>query len=352
MGWPNNFVQGVYNSDNELVGVEDGDGGAIRFSLRYTTGVPVVSPGNGVIGINGKLSLGNLIAPAITFSASSGAGVTCSAGASTPFVSADVNKIITIDNGKQFQITAFTNTSNVVGTILNGATLSTTSFAVNTGVMGWPLQSESATKFAGKNGAFVYFPAGALYAASAAGNYFTIFSNTTYATVYDNTLPINAIPSIPGTINPIVSPAIGAFTIPTSLLIVLCTILVPAGFLGKNGVIDIDLSATMTNLNAGSSKNFSIRFGASTYIANILFGTNATWARRSLKLVNTGVENQQFTIDKNAASDIGFGIGVNTYTELNTAIDQVLYFGVVHNNAAAQAEPLMINTISVELKPS
>ena len=36
MGWPNNFVQGVYNSDNELVGVDDGAGGQIGLASTFT----------------------------------------------------------------------------------------------------------------------------------------------------------------------------------------------------------------------------------------------------------------------------------------------------------------------------
>ena len=36
MGWPNNYVQGVYNSSNELVAVQDGTGGQIGLAATYT----------------------------------------------------------------------------------------------------------------------------------------------------------------------------------------------------------------------------------------------------------------------------------------------------------------------------
>jgi hypothetical protein len=36
MGWPNNYVQGVYNSGNELVGIDDGAGGSIGLARTYT----------------------------------------------------------------------------------------------------------------------------------------------------------------------------------------------------------------------------------------------------------------------------------------------------------------------------
>jgi len=36
MGWPNNFVQGVYNSNNELIAVQDGAGGQIGLAATYT----------------------------------------------------------------------------------------------------------------------------------------------------------------------------------------------------------------------------------------------------------------------------------------------------------------------------
>ena len=36
MGWPNNFVQGVYNALGSLIGVSDGAGGQIGLTPTYT----------------------------------------------------------------------------------------------------------------------------------------------------------------------------------------------------------------------------------------------------------------------------------------------------------------------------
>jgi len=49
MGWPNNFVQGVYNSTGNVVGISDGAGGAKYLENIVTSSyVPV-----GLVGLNG-----------------------------------------------------------------------------------------------------------------------------------------------------------------------------------------------------------------------------------------------------------------------------------------------------------
>jgi hypothetical protein len=56
MGWPNNYVQGVYNSDNELVGIDDGAGGDITFDKIHYCRCPMIYAGSFVMGNNGSFT--------------------------------------------------------------------------------------------------------------------------------------------------------------------------------------------------------------------------------------------------------------------------------------------------------
>ena len=355
MGWPNNYVQGVYNSDNELVGVEDGDGGAIRFSLRYTTGVPLITPGNGYVGANGVVQLGNSVAQTLTVSATSGS-VTCTAGGGTTFTSAavDVGQAITLDNGKSIVITAYTSPTVVTGTV-SGGTLSTTSFASGTWTYGAPLPNSSWTTFAGKYGSWVYFPAGALYAGSALGTYYVVWSTPTYGVAYDNTMysagsPIAGVPAIPATTNPIVSAIVGNYTQPTTE-ISLCSLSVPAGFMGKYGEIAVVVNHSANILTiASNTKTFRLYHNAQIYWG-AGFTNNARWIKRLININNTGVENQQFSTDSGSTYPVGFSNGAQIFANQDTAIESFITIRHLHA-ASSVVEPMVTNSFSIEIKPS
>lgn len=331
-------------------------GGTVqRLGIRYKSGVPLITPGNGYVGANGKVQLGNSVAKTLAVSATSGS-VTCTAGGGAPFTSAavDVGQAITLDNGKSILITAFTSATVVTGTVQGGA-LSATSFASGAWTYGAPLPNSTWSLFVGKNGSWVYFPAGALYAGSALGTYFVIWDTPTYGTVYDNTMyaagsPIVGTPAIPLTTNPIVSSVIGNYTQPTTE-IQLCKLSVPAGFLGEYGEIEAVLTHSCNNLSIGANtKSFIARLDS----LGIWYGgftNNAKWVKRLINVNNTGAENRQFSSDAASATPVGFGVGANVFGNINTAAETFITIRHLHA-ASAAIEPMVTNAFTVEIKPS
>lgn len=200
MGWPNNYVQGVYNSNNEIVGVEDGAGGQIDFLPAYLVqnGLPMIKPSSGSIGNNGALTLTTPLPAGIT---------------------------------KSYQ----------------------------------------------------YFPAGAIFAGSTAGLYYTVMSSTTVGIIYNNTYT-SGQPVEPITPTAFVTTGPGAYT-QTTTTIDLITAVLPANSLGKNG--SLRAKAYWEFTNSANNKRLAIDFGG-TDIVGFSFTTKAVanwdttlWAQNS-----------------------------------------------------------------------
>lgn len=354
MAWPDNDSITIDNSGYPAIRLPPNNT-LQRLSIRYTSGVPLITPGNGYVGANGVIQLGNSVAQTLTVSGTSGS-VTCTAGGGTTFTSAsvDVGQAITLDNGKSILITAYTSPTVVTGTV-QGGTLSTTSFASGTWTYGFPLPYQSWVTFVGKNGSWVYFPAGALYAGSALGTYYVVWSTPTYGVAYDNTMysagsPIAGVPAIPATTNPIVSAIVGNYTQPTTE-ISLCSLSVPAGFMGKYGEISgMSLHSMNNNTIASNTKTVAIKFNLTALFSGG-FTSNAKWVKRLINLNNTGSDSSQIYSDPSSSSPVGFGTTVIQNGVENTALE--LFISVRHTHAAAAViEPIVTNAISFEIKPS
>jgi len=68
MGWPNNFVQGVYDSNNDLVGIDDGAGGTITLSSTFSTsGIPIIYAGGTAINLTAAGVLSGITALPTTY---------------------------------------------------------------------------------------------------------------------------------------------------------------------------------------------------------------------------------------------------------------------------------------------
>lgn len=118
-------------------------------------------------------------------------------------------------------------------------------------------------------GAYVYFPANAIFAGSTAGFYWTECSSTTVATVYNNTYTPGSAVARPTSKTAFVTTGPGAFTGSTSEITAhSCTL--PANLLGPKGV-------TLLQFNHGGSatagsKDIRVRWNTS----NVMFQVNVT----------------------------------------------------------------------------
>lgn len=109
-------------------------------------------------------------------------------------------------------------------------------------------------------GIWLYLPAGAVFAGSAAGLYWCKMSSTTVGTVYNTVLdPLTQVPYRPSADVPFVATGPGAFTGVTALVQV-ATVTVPGGSMRKNGSIAI--RHLRSHNNSAGNKSSDIKWGS------------------------------------------------------------------------------------------
>ena len=219
-GLPGYLESGIVNLLNALnvPAIVDGvmqDGQNLRASVPaviFRSSMPIILPQSSSIGANGALEYGSKFgAGTVTFGATSGSTTaTFSAPALLGNVG-DVLRVIIVDGGKKFTITAHSSTTVATGTISGGTLSGLGPFA--TWQLAWPLLGGMLYPLA----TYQYFPAGAVYAGSLAGMYYVEMINSTSGTVYDD-ICTTGIPTPPANPTPIVSASIGAFTQSTAAI--------------------------------------------------------------------------------------------------------------------------------------
>lgn len=189
---------------------------------------------------------------------------------------------VSIGGGKQWGIPISTPSSGSIGA--NGAITLTTAMPIT-----YP-------------NIWLYFPAGALYANSAAGFYFCQMSSTTLGTAYNIPLA-SQVPFIPTaeqlTRTAIVSASVGAYTQSTATNAGPSFVL-PAGSIGANGILRIEFEMSVTN--SANNKTVQWIFGGNTYSQTI----TTTQLNRSTYLVaNRGAANRQFVSNLTTSGSSG-----------------------------------------------
>src|SRR6266481_4332593 len=195
-------------------GIAAPSAGTIANSLvAAQAGIPVLMAPSGFFANNGVYVIGQAPSSAATvsFSATSGAGVTMTFSAATLLGTAsDVGRVLTIlDQGIYKYATITAQSSTTVATVtLTGVALSGVGpFANNTiwltGTIpgtGNTVAFSPPTRVIYAN-CYFYLPASAIFSGSTAGVYFAQGSNTTVYVVYDNIL-LSGVPTIPAVPTP------------------------------------------------------------------------------------------------------------------------------------------------------
>lgn len=174
---------------------------------------------------------------------------------------------------------------------------------------------------------YLYFPAGAVYAASPEGFYYTEMTSTTLGTVYGNIYnPQTMEPTIPAVKTPVVDAGPGAYTgIATETTAVYAT--VPGGLLGTSG--SVETTFLQSHTNSVGNKTCTGFFGASTFMS-INATTSASLAMPLVTISNRGAEDVQVA---NALTYAGVTSGLHYQLAIDTSSDAVYELRLRHSTA-------------------
>lgn len=180
-------------------------------------------------------------------------------------------------------------------------------------------------------GMWTFFPAGAVYAGSVAGFYWTVMSSTTVGQVFDTRYVPGLAGSsyeIPSAPVPITLAGPGAFTGPTSTITAI-SFIVPGGLMGRHGGMEIEFMVTLNN--TAGTKTVSGFYGTLGCAASTLTAHNN--ARQRGQFWNKGRPDRQ-------ASAVWIGYtgqtaagSVSVAGVVDSRIDQVARIDLSHTTA-------------------
>jgi hypothetical protein len=195
-------------------------------------------------------------------------------------------------------------------------------------------------------GAYFYFPAGAVYAGSVAGFYYTVMSTTQAGTVYDNRLDGSGVPSVPSVPTPVVSGSIGAYVGTTSETTAL-TFVIPGGLLGPNGRLRHSYMATVpANTN---NKTINVKWGASTIEQETVATAAVKMFSNVTDTINRGREDRQVNMTVNGYNIAYAASAANpSQQSVNTAVDVT---ATITLQTAVATDFMLLDGLSAEALP-
>jgi hypothetical protein len=177
-------------------------------------------------------------------------------------------------------------------------------------------------------GLYLYLPASAISAGSAAGFYYCVMSSTTVGTVYNNTYT-SGQPTIPASPTAFATTGPGAYTGDTSARDTF-NMTVPGNLLGSNGGLRITFGGN--NNNSAGNKNYTAKYGGTTFFQNT--STTNTSFNAQFSIYNRGVTNVQTApAGINSGQSYGAGSAAPQPGAINTTADQTVTLQVSHGTA-------------------
>lgn len=318
---PNAGIQQLEGGGSEIGGFD------FPFTL-LTAGVPIIIPQSSSVGVNGNLVLGSQpTAATATFGATSGSTTITLSVATLLGTSSDNGRVFTLDGGKQFTITAFSTSTQATGTISGGVLSGLGPFA--TWQLAWPLPAFVATPLA----TYQYFPAGAVFAGSAAGLYFVNMSTPTLGTVFNNVYSGRGPARIPDTLVPIVAAGPGAFTQTTGTPITVSSEILPGKMLGPFGQLRCE-SYLAANLFGAASRFFQVTMNGQGAGTGVLLPAGAAgFARQDQSIQNMGREDRQVCHHPALTPAFAGTVNVGPTFSIPTDVDTLIANQLQLNNA-------------------
>lgn len=167
---------------------------------------------------------------------------------------------------------------------------------------------------------YVYFPANALNATSAAGWYYTNWTAATLGVVYADTYT-NGVPTIPANPLPLTT-VVAAYTQVTGFDAVGPNYTIPGGALGNNGTVE--WGRVINSNNSAGAKTFNIFYGGTTFQGTAQT-TNPKEAGMGV-LRNRGIETRQIGVNA-AHGDSGNASTLPKLT-IDSRTDQIFSFAL------------------------
>jgi hypothetical protein len=198
------------------------------------------------------------------------------------------------------------------------------------------------------DGAFMYYPANAIFAGSAAGMYWTVMSSTTVGTVYNNTYT-GGQPVAPASPTAFSTTGPGAFTQTTASDITLASVTLKANLLGSNGFVSMEYIGLHNN--TAGNKTPAIKFGGTTIAGLPATTSGATrGAPRVQNCNNTSLQRVSAVAAGTSLVPQTGGSGTpNVQLAINTTSDVDIAFAA---NIAVATDLFFYNYINVLVTPS
>lgn len=191
---------------------------------------------------------------------------------------------------------------------------------------------------------YMYFPADAIVTGSAAGLYYVVMSSTTAGTIYNNTYS-SGTPTIPASPTAFATTGPGAFTQTTASAITLFSATVPAGLLGTNGELKVELSTSCPS--TADDKITACKLGTATL--GTVTKTTSTFESWQVKARNRGTAALQLIPH---AATVGYATvssAAAAYATQNTATDLAL---TLVATLEAAADFVVLESFSATVSPA
>jgi hypothetical protein len=196
-------------------------------------------------------------------------------------------------------------------------------------------------------GVYMYFPANAISAGSAAGLYYVVMSSTTAGTIYNNTY-VGGQPSIPTGLVAFATTGPGAYTQSTGLEVTLVSFIVQGGVLGVNGKLDFE--SIVENNNSGGSKSYKVKFDSVDLVAQST--TTSLGGRYMSTISNAGIENKQRTMSSSTSASIVGTVSVGAAFQNTTVDTSQNVTASITGSLAVATDYCMVRAFSAEVLPT
>lgn len=169
---------------------------------------------------------------------------------------------------------------------------------------------------------YMYFPANAISAGSAAGFYYVVMSSTSAGTIYNNTYT-SGTPTIPASPNAFITAGPGAYTQTTAADITMLSASIPGGLLGTDGTIGVKVD--ISHPENTNDKICKLTYGGATVTSVPMATATVETQLWSVHITGRGAVNKQYTHPTNASRDGTYASSVNEIS-VNSAAAQTMAF--------------------------
>lgn len=189
---------------------------------------------------------------------------------------------------------------------------------------------------------YMYFPANAIVAGSAAGLYFVQMSSTSAGTIFNNTYS-SGVPTIPASPTPFVTTGPGAYAQTTGSALTILSVVVKGNTLGITGGLEAN---AIWALNSTAGIKTATLFYSTAGLVQSGPTTSVSIINRGVVITNRGVTNAQVCVNN---TNSGATNTTPTYSSIDTTTDKNL---TATAQLATATDFLLLESFSAKLVAS